>query len=344
MLVAAHLLRRALADHAAVVPSTITRSLARMTKSRSCSTSRNVIPSRGAGRGCARAAAAQRRAHAGHRLVEQQEPRLGHQHAREVEQLALTARERAGVVAGVTVEADELEQLERARARALLDSRLARRSQRGAAEPLARMAAARRARRSRARSSGRAPAASGRCGRARPARSRCAGSRSIRRPSSSTTPESPRRKPATMLKSVDLPAPFGPISDGDRAALDREASPRRPRARRRRWLSSAPRRPSTVRARLTLTRAPSRPCRPRIPCGRSTSARSARGRSASAARRRDRPSRGHENGGKSKKRVPGEEEAEDERADGDGPDAAECRRGSRSSTRRTSAAAGSRRG
>src|SRR4051812_23474044 len=40
----------------------------------------------------------------------------------------------------------------------------------------------------------------------------CGGRRNTDFPSSSTSPRSPRTKPVTTLKSVDLPAPFGPIS------------------------------------------------------------------------------------------------------------------------------------
>ena len=85
---------------AITAPSLITwtRSLTAITTSRSCSISRKVIP-------CVapqvlhvvEQLAAERRVDAGHRLVEQHHPRLRHQRARELEQLALAARERARV-------------------------------------------------------------------------------------------------------------------------------------------------------------------------------------------------------------------------------------------------------
>src|SRR5205809_4908787 len=54
---------------------------------------------------------AEHRIDSGHRLVEEDEPRLGQQHPGEVEELALSAREDSGVVPGVLLEPKELEQL-----------------------------------------------------------------------------------------------------------------------------------------------------------------------------------------------------------------------------------------
>jgi hypothetical protein len=55
--------------------------------------------------------APERRIDAGHRLVEQHESRLRHQHARKVEQLALAAGKDARVFACMPVEPKEREQL-----------------------------------------------------------------------------------------------------------------------------------------------------------------------------------------------------------------------------------------
>ena len=59
-----------------------------------------------------------------------------------------------------------------------------------------------------------------------PARTiRCGGRRSMRWPSSSIRPASARTKPEMQLKSVDFPAPFGPISAViEPASTTREAS------------------------------------------------------------------------------------------------------------------------
>ena len=110
---------------------------------------------------------AERRADSRHRLVEEQDRRLGHQCANQVEQLPLAPGERPGERIGVSVEADQREQLVlrgvAPRARERVRQRRRRAARPGAAAP--------RARRSRARSCGSACAASGTCGRARPARS-----------------------------------------------------------------------------------------------------------------------------------------------------------------------------
>jgi hypothetical protein len=49
---------------------------------------------------------------AGHRLVEQQQPGAGHERARQLEQLALTAGERAGILLRQGCEIEQVEQLE----------------------------------------------------------------------------------------------------------------------------------------------------------------------------------------------------------------------------------------
>ena len=230
-LVAAHLVRR---PCAITRPSfiTITRSLARMTKSRSCSTIRSVTPSRSRrSRMCSSSSTRKRRADAGHRLVEQQDPRLGHQRAHEVEQLALPAGERAGERVRVAVEPHEREQLA-ARARASR-SRRARRAAARPAEPLARMPRRREhdvLEHGHARQRARRLERADEPGPRDPVR-RARGRSACRRGARGRTRG--RRKPETQLKSVDLPAPFGPISAGDRAGARRRASRRRPRARRR---------------------------------------------------------------------------------------------------------------
>ena len=81
----------------------------------------------------------QRRRDPGHRLVEQDHARSGHQRAAELQQLALTARQRAGVVVGQAAEADQLEQLARLLAHLALAPRHAPRSIERRAEPLARL-------------------------------------------------------------------------------------------------------------------------------------------------------------------------------------------------------------
>src|SRR6266511_1227520 len=79
----------------------------------------------------------------GHRLVEEDEPRLGHQHPREVEELALPAREDAGVVPGVLLEPEELEQLVRTLTRIPLARTSAGGPEKQATEPLAGMVGSR---------------------------------------------------------------------------------------------------------------------------------------------------------------------------------------------------------
>ena len=79
---------------------------------------------------------AQRRADAGHRLVEQHERGSSHQRAREVEQLALPARERAGVLVRVRRRDGRARAL-RARARARR-ARACARASRASATPLSR--------------------------------------------------------------------------------------------------------------------------------------------------------------------------------------------------------------
>ena len=257
---------------------------------------------------------AQRRADAGHRLVEQQDPRLRHQRADEVEQLALPAGERAGERARVAVEPHELEQLARRAPapRAPGGAHAARASRRAAR----RGGAARRASRSRARSSASARAASGTCGRARPARSGAARGRSIRLPSSSTRPDCGRRKPEMQLKSVDLPAPFGPIrpviepgSTSRRRAVDGAHAVERAHDVVH---LEARAHSSTISSRL-----------PRIPCGRqSTSPMITRPITISRTYARSAPPR-YESGGKSRKRVPAKRNPKTSGADGHRPDAAE---------------------
>ena len=86
-------------------PSRSTRSARVITTSMSCSTKRKVCPSRRRA-AYGRAAAAERRVDPGHRLVEQHQ--RGSSSARgRLEQLALPARERAGVVAVHAVESNE---------------------------------------------------------------------------------------------------------------------------------------------------------------------------------------------------------------------------------------------
>ena len=58
----------------------------------------------------------------GHRLVEEQEPRLRHQRPRQLEQLALTARERSRVGVGELGQVEDLEQLQRLLAHLFLTS------------------------------------------------------------------------------------------------------------------------------------------------------------------------------------------------------------------------------
>ena len=188
---------------------TITRSLASMTKSRSCSTTSSVMPSRSRNaRDVLEELDAQRRADAGHRLVEKQDARLGHQRADQVEQLPLAAGERPGERVGVTFEADEREQLVRAASRLAL----ARASCKSSAELLARVVrrgeddvledghpreGARRLERAHEASPG------------DPVRCEPVDAAAV---AGARRPDCARRKPEMQLKSVDLPAPFGPIS------------------------------------------------------------------------------------------------------------------------------------
>ena len=84
-----------------------------MTTSMSCSMNRTVTPSsRAQPLHVVEQPAPERRVDAGHRLVEQQQLRLRHQRPRELQQLALAAGERAGVVVGeVSSRLKSLEQL-----------------------------------------------------------------------------------------------------------------------------------------------------------------------------------------------------------------------------------------
>ena len=132
-----------------------------------------------------------------------------------------------------------------------------------------------------------------------------------------------------QLKSVDLPAPFGPIrpviEPGSTASVA-PSTARTPPKRAHHVLDGERRAHSSTISSL----------RPRIPCGRRTIEADDReadhdqphvgalGRVEVRERREVEEARA------------GEEEAEDERADRHRPDAARARRGSRSSTRRTS--------
>ena len=124
-------------------------------------------------------------------------------------------------------------------------------------------AAARRARRSRARSSASAPAASGRCGRARPARSGAPGGGRSACRRAATRPACGRRKPEMQLKSVDLPAPFGPIrpviEPGSTSSVAPSTARTPPKLRTHVLDGERRAHSSTISSR-----------RPRIPCGRST--------------------------------------------------------------------------
>src|SRR6266536_190086 len=82
---------------------------------------------------------AEHRIDSGHRLVEEHEPRLGHQHSREVKELALPAREDAGVVSGVLAEPEELEQIVRTLTRLPLARPSARGPEQQASQPFAGM-------------------------------------------------------------------------------------------------------------------------------------------------------------------------------------------------------------
>ena len=95
---------------------TITRSEWFITTSMSCSMNRKVTPSSARSR-CMWSSRrrAEGRVDARHRLVEQQEARLGHQRPRELEQLALAAGERARVVVRELGQVEDLEQLHRLR-------------------------------------------------------------------------------------------------------------------------------------------------------------------------------------------------------------------------------------
>ena len=97
-------------------------------------------------------APAERRVDPGHRLVEQQEARLGHQRPGELEQLALAARERARVGVGELGQVEDLEQLHR------LVAHLASRAARVRPGGRRRCAASRRAGRARRASCCRSPA------------------------------------------------------------------------------------------------------------------------------------------------------------------------------------------
>ena len=191
---------------------TTTRSECRMTTSMSCSTSRivrrrsdaqvlDVLEQR----------ASERPVDAGERLVEQEQARLEHQRAGELEQLSLAAGERSGIVV-----------------RPSPRGRTPRAARGPCRAPAARLAATRAARpRGRAARRGCAGCRAACCpGRTSPTSAfvswkvrtiprraiACGLCRKIERPSRRTSPRSARSKPVTTLKSVDLPAPFGPIS------------------------------------------------------------------------------------------------------------------------------------
>ena len=88
---------------------------------------------------CSSSASSERAVDPGERLVEEEEPRLEHQRAGELEKLSLPARERPGVVARLRGQPEDVEQLGRPRAGALLRAP-PHRPQRREAEPLARVA------------------------------------------------------------------------------------------------------------------------------------------------------------------------------------------------------------
>ena len=83
---------------AMISPSAITttQSLMSRTTSMSCSTNTTLIPSDAQPLHVTEQRLGERRVHAGHRLVEHDHPRRGHHRPRHLEQLALTAGQRAG--------------------------------------------------------------------------------------------------------------------------------------------------------------------------------------------------------------------------------------------------------
>ena len=162
---------------------------------------------------------------AGRRLVHQHEARLGRECPGDAEPPLVAVRQRRRRSVGVRGEAEQLEQLV-APGAAPRGPRRRRRAPRPRRSPAPR-----------------APPKAWLCWnvRASPCRPRrYAGQRVTSRSSSSTRPRLGRSKPLRTLTSVDLPAPFGPISPTHlarpRARARRRAAPRRPRtnARRRR--------------------------------------------------------------------------------------------------------------
>ena len=194
---------------------TMTRSLIDMTTSMSCSMTRTVTPRRRAQiADVVEQLLAEDGRHAGHRLVEQDHARLDHQRAASSSSLRWPPESVPGILVGEVATGGP--------ARAARPPALAHFRARAARPGPGRGAAA--TRRSpgwslggehhvfQHASCGSARAASGRRAPGRRARSRRRASASMRRPAKRIAPRSGRRKPEMRLKTVVLPAPFGPIA------------------------------------------------------------------------------------------------------------------------------------
>ena len=144
------------------------------------------------------------RAHAGGRLVHQQQARLVGERDGEFDALDVAIGELAARPVGGLAHADLREQIERAR-------RGAARRPDATAGKFRRRARSAPSARSRRPSSSRRWRRPGRCGRRRAARCRAAPSPAMFLPSNRISPESGASWPLIMLKQVVLPAPFGPI-------------------------------------------------------------------------------------------------------------------------------------
>ena len=280
---------------------TMTRSLIDMTTSMSCSMTRTVTPrSARSSRIWSRSCSRQDGRHAGHRLVEQDHPRLDHQRPRQLEQLSLAAGKRAGIGIGKMAQADE-RRWSRAPGLRTSASRAAtrRRREERQREPLPRLVLGGEHACCRARSCWSGRAASGRRARGRRGRwrrrasVRCVGRRSA------IDPASARRKPETRLKSRRLPGAVRADQGGDRALGDVEGGVA-DRGDAAEGLAD----PAHVeKHRLHLSRSSWRRL-PRMPCGRSAMNRTSRSPTRNRRRKARDPESKSDSGKKFRKRVP----------------------------------------
>ena len=261
------------------------------TTSMSCSTNSTVMPSPGSSLIFSSRASRKRRVHARHRLVQHEQPGRRHDGPGQLEQLALAARERAGVVGRLLAQPDPARPARRhaPRARPPAPSIATASAPRRTARPVAPCAP----RRTLSSTDSRGNTLADWKVRTMPAWAIAyAGLPARSWPSNLQLPPSARSKPVSRLKNVVLPAPFGPIRATMRPASIEKSSTDTARTPPKERCTSFATRIGPVPGReVSGHRSTPPPCSPGCPeVGRRAAARSP-GRRARSARHRCRSGR-----------------------------------------------------